>query len=560
MSFRFRVGVIVASLALACGLAALWAGWSAWQRAWAEQTEAQLRVTARQLAAQLAELAALAPEARNRKVEQLGALTGSRVTLIAGDGTVVADSRVPYVHLPLLENHGQRPEVRGALEAGEAFAHRRSVTTGLVTRYLALRVDHQGQPLVVRVAQDHRPLAFPWWVLSLVLLGSLGTGWVAHRLVAWWQGQVYRHLAPWCDLPPDAETPAVAYEADRQFRKWREEAARELSACRQALACLSEGVVLLDREMAVRFANPAAEELLGKLPEGTPLWEHCTHPQILALVGEPKGGGSRHGEVTHQGRTLALTVAPLEHPLLAQALLVRDISPQARFEQARRAFVADLAHELRTPVTVLGGVLQELAEQGAAPGLTEMLARQVQRLSRFAADLEELVRIETGRLDLELAPVQLLKLAQEVAADFAAQAADRGVRVTVVGDEVTVVSDRLRLAQVLANLVDNAIRYNRPGGSVTVRVIPRPEGAQLAVEDTGLGIPEHEIPLVFQRLYRVRRGEGEASGSGLGLAIVKHLVARLGGTVQLSSVLGEGTRVFVGLPAQAPTSAEPPAP
>lgn len=561
MSFRLRVALVAGILAFASGLAVLLLAWLTWQRAWEKNTEAQLRRVVRQMAVQIPQLLVLPPESRNQRVAQLGVLTGSRLTLIAADGTVLADSRIPFNHLALLENHSQRPEVLGALAKGEAWAHRRSATTGLLTRYLALRVDHDGQPLVVRVAQDQRPPEFPHRALLLLLLGGAAVGWAAQRLVAGWKRQVYQHLAPWCDLPADAETPAVAYEADRRFRRLREEAARELSACRQALACLTEGVVLLDRDQTVRFANPAAQTLLGKLAEGSPLWEYCTNPEVLALMdGGGEGSGSRHGEVTHNGRTLALTVVPLDHPVLAFALLVRDTSPQARFEAARRAFVADLAHELRTPVTVLGGILEELRERGNVPQLAEMLSRQVQRLSRFAADLEELVRIETGRLRLELAPVQLLELAREVAADFASQAEAQGVTVAVEGEPVTVVSDRMRLGQVLANLVDNAIRYNRPGGSVTVRVVGRGEGAELLVEDTGLGIPESEIPFVFQRLYRVRRGEGEASGSGLGLAIVKHLVARLGGTVQLASVLGQGTRVWIELPAAAPKNEEPAAP
>ncbi|WP_152543906.1 ATP-binding protein [Thermoanaerobaculum aquaticum] len=559
MSFRFRLALSVAVLAFGVGLVVLFGASSQWERAHRREKEAHLRSAARQLVAQLPELLRVPPETRHRRAGELGALMGLRVTLVAADGTVVADSRVPYAHLPLLENHGQRPEVRRALELGEGSAHRRSATTGVFTWYLALRTEEQGQAWVVRVAEEEGAPSFPWlWLLPLAA-ASAGVGWLAQRLLASWQREIYQHLAPWCELPASAETPAVAYEADRRFRKLKEEATRELEACRQALSRVVEGVVLLDREQVVRFANPAALELLGKLPEGEPLWEHCQNPQLLALVGEGLAGAeSRHGEVTHQGRTLAVTLTSLQHPVLALGLLVRDISPQARFEAARRAFVADLAHELRTPVTVLGGVLEELKDRGVAPELADMLGRQVKRLSRFAADLEELVRIETGRLQLELAPVELLALAREVAADFAPHAQARGVSLAVGGEPVTITTDRLRLAQVVSNLVDNAIRYNRPGGSATVRVAPHQEGAQLVVEDTGLGIPESEIPLVFQRFYRVRRGEAEATGSGLGLAIVKHLVARLGGRVHLASKLGEGTRVTVELPAKA--SSELPAP
>ncbi len=559
MSFRFRLAFTASVLAFALGLVVLLGFFASWEKAGRYKEVFELRTAARRLVPQVPELLQLAPEQRNQRVEQLAAVLGVHVTVLAADGQVVADSRMPYPHVSVLENYGQRPEVQMALAVGEGSTCLRPLSAGLRTCYVALRGEEQGHVWVLRLAKESARSRLPWLWLLLLALGSVGVGWTCRRFLASWERRIYQHLAPWCELPESSEIDAVAFEADRRFRSLMEERNRELDACRQALSRVTDAVVLLDREQVVRFANPAAHELLGKLPEGSPLWEHCPNPQLLALVGEGlSGAANRHGEITHNGRTLAVTVSSLQHPVLVLAILVRDISPQARFEAARRAFVADLAHELRTPVTVLGGVLEELKDRGVAPELAEMLGRQVQRLSRFAADLEELVSIETGRLQLVSSPVELLALVQEVAADFAPMAHARELSLKVEGQPVTVVTDRTRLAQVISNLLDNAIRYNRPEGQVTVTVAAREEGAQLVVEDTGLGIPENEIPLVFQRFYRVRRAEGEAAGSGLGLAIVKHLVARLGGRVHLASKLGEGTQVTVELPAEAPR--EPSAP
>ncbi len=559
MSFRLRLGLAVGLGSLALVLGLLVAGWSSWKGSWQRARDAHLRLATRELAFELPQLLELTREALNRRVGELGLLAGARLTVVAADGTVLADSSVPFEHLPLVENHGTRPEVRAAFERGEGTARRRSATTDRFTRYLALRVASGNGTVVLRAAQEEGRVPFPWLVLVAGAAGASALGWLVSRAVGSRERQVWEHLTPWCNEAPDAEATVVAYEADRRFRELREATTRELAACRHALAQVSEGVVLLDRDKNVRFSNPAVEALLGKLPLGAPFWEACFNPQILELVGT-ETLARRHREVHHQGRTLSVTVAPLEHPVLAVALVVRDLTPQVRFEAARRALVADLAHELRTPLTVLAGVAEELASRNLAPELAPMLSRQVERLSRFAADLEELARIETGRLQLELAPVSLLPLAREVVAELLPFAQRQEVTVAVEGQDVTVVSDRFRLAQVLANLVDNAIRYNRPGGQVRVRVTPTERGARLEVDDTGLGIPESEIPLVFQRFYRVRREEGERAGSGLGLAIVKHLVARLGGQVSLTSTVGEGTRVWVELPSEPPKNGALPSP
>ncbi|MCS7183021.1 MAG: PAS domain-containing sensor histidine kinase [Thermoanaerobaculum sp.] len=558
MRSRLRLAVVVAALTFLLAGSLVVGLWQFGQRRREKAEERQLRTAAAQLVAQLPRLLPLTPELRNRHMEQLGVFLGARVTLVAADGTVLADSHVPFTLLPSVAQYRQKPEFLRAMEVGEAFSRRRSLATGVVSRSLAVRGEVKGEPLVVHLVQEVKRSPFPWWGFLGLLLGAAGVGWVAQFLVAREQAQVHGILAPWCELPREAETSALAYEADRSFRRIQDELRRELEACRQALARVAEGVVLLDRDRAVHFANHAAERLLGPLPLGCYFWERCANPQITALLSEDVApGASRHGEVELHGRTLAVTLEGLAHPLLTHALLVRDISPEVRFEAARRALVADLAHELRTPITVLQGIADELRDRGWVGEPEAMLRRQVDRLSRFARDLEELVQIETGRLVLELVSVDLLSLAQEVVADLAALAQERQVLVTVEGEAVGVVSDRWRLAQVLSNLVDNAIRYNRPKGTVTVRVRRRDGGAELLVEDTGLGIPEADLPLVFQRFYRVRRGEGEGAGSGLGLAIVKHLVARLGGHLHLTSKVGEGTKVWVELPAEPPTSAAP---
>jgi signal transduction histidine kinase len=256
-----------------------------------------------------------------------------------------------------------------------------------------------------------------------------------------------------------------------------------------------------------------------------------------------------HASVTtNAGVELAVRVCPLAHPLFSAAVVLRDVRGERQLERARRALVADLAHELRTPVTVLAGVAEEVRETGGDGELAATLERQVKRLRTFAEELEELAAIEAGHLRLHPEPVDAAAVARQVVAELQPLAAARGVTVRLTGAAAPLRSDPVRLAQVLGNLVDNGIRYNRPGGSVTVEAAPEGDGVRVCVEDTGLGIPEPDLPLVFQRFYRVRRGSEPDAGSGLGLAIVKHLVHALGGTVQLTSREGEGTRVTLHFP------------
>lgn len=478
-------------------------------------------------------------------------LSGLRLTLVGPDGAVLSDSQVPAGLLPRLENHRSRPEVAQALSKGTGKACRRSTTTGRATCYLAQR-GHWGDGVVVARAAWLQPrLAFPWWAAMLVTAGAAVVGAGAGAWFRRWGAQLHRQLSDWTELPASADPEALVRDADRNFRRQREAFQRELAACQQALDLVSEGVVLLDEELNVRFANPAAGKLLAPMGEGTSVLERLPSPELAGLVAQPlEPGASRYGELLLQGRLLAVKVVALGKPRLRLALVVQDLTEKSRFEAARRAFVADLAHELRTPLSVLGGLAEELAGAPVEASWKDMLSRQVQRLSRFARELEELARIETGTLELSLEEVEVLSLAREVVAELARLAAERGVELQVEGEEVRVVTDRLRLAQVLENLVDNAIRYNRPQGSVGVEVRAGSGGVVITVRDTGLGIPEEELPLVFQRLYRGRH-TGEVSGSGLGLALVKHLLARLGGTISLRSRLGEGTEAEVYLPGEA---------
>jgi signal transduction histidine kinase len=514
-----------------------------------------LRRAVEALAPQVERLLALPPVDAEAEVRNWAAASGNRVTLIAADGRVHADSWTTPELLGRLENHADRPEIVAARRGGVGVAHRKSTTTDRPTMYVAHLVGPAERPTgFLRLARQWRPAVLPWSALLIALASALAAGFVAHHLEERRHRAAARHLAGWSELPRDAELESLAEEADRRFRAVREELQREVEVLRAALGEVGEGVILLDGEMRVNFANAAAARLCGvELTAGHALVEAAREPEFLAAVetAQAERRVTHAGVTTTSGVELAVRVCPLAHPLLSAAVMLRDVRGERQLERARRALVADLAHELRTPVTVLAGLAEEMHETGRDGELAATLERQVRRLRVFAEELEELAAIEAGQLRLHRENVDAAAIARQVVAELQPLAAARGVVVRLTASPAPLCTDPVRLAQVLGNLVDNGIRYNRRGGTVTVDTAPEGDGVRVRVEDSGLGIPEADLPLVFQRFYRVRRTSEPDAGSGLGLAIVKHLAHALGGTVQLTSREGEGTQVTLRLPSTA---------
>lgn len=552
MSRRRRPGVVVALVTLAVALTGVAA--------------TAVREHARQRAATVAALtesiAALAPsapvlftesvESADAEIRRWAAASGLRVTLINPDGVVVADSWTLPELLGRLENHRARPEVTAAAAGEVGVGTRLSITTDHPYVYVARLVGPPGNPAgFLRLAREQLPFRIPWGLVLAACTTALAASVAAQS----WEGHRHRrlasHLAGWTDLDSDAEPAALAEEADRHFRTEREALTRELEVVRAALAEVEEGVVLLDTELAVRFANPAAVALLGReLAVGRPLVEAVRAPELLAAVGQAKEGGvATHTSITGAGDVeLAVRACALPHAVLSSAVVLRDTRGERALERARRALVADLAHELRTPLTVLAGLAEELAGENTPSDLVASLERQVQRLQAFAEELEELAAIEAGQVPLHIEPTPVAAAVRQVLADLRPAAEQARVTLEATGADVEIATDPVRFAQIVTNLVDNAIRYNRPGGRVGVAVEDTGGGVRVRVEDTGIGIPAADLPLVFQRFYRVRRGAERRGGSGLGLAIVKHLVRALGGTIQLTSREGEGTEVTLTFP------------
>ena len=330
------------------------------------------------------------------------------------------------------------------------------------------------------------------------------------------------------------------------------------------IAAMGEGVLVVDGSGRVLLANPRLRELFSAPAalEGRSLLEAVRHAEVVdAIESAVAGGVAQVGDVMlgpASERTLRFSVAPFpSRDERAGAVAVfRDVTELRRIEAVRRDFVANASHELKTPLTAIRGFAERLADaelpDATAKHAVEAIVGNAKRLGALVEDLLELSRIESGSVPLRAEPIAAGELVQRLLREL-----DPRLRAGELESEITiegagrVIADRSALEQVLANLLDNAIKYTPAGGRVAVQVRPAPEArVRIEVEDSGLGIPRKDLPRIFERFYRVDPGRSRAlGGTGLGLAIVKHLVQAMGGQVGVESQLGDGSRFWVELPA-----------
>src|SRR5205085_4167976 len=365
---------------------------------------------------------------------------------------------------------------------------------------------------------------------------------------------------------PDARVPEVAQHvvALRAMHEQLDERFAELVREREETAALIEtmtdGVRAADARGAIVTLNRAARRLLGygsddSLPALAGLFhEKAARDLVQALLA---GGDAEPHEVVRGARALLVTGRAL--PNGGALLVIRDVTELRRLEAVRRDFVANVSHELKTPLTSIAGYAETLATEDAGKE-TEPFARTIlnnaHRMQRLVDDLLDLSRIESGRWQPTPEDADVAAIAAEAWTAFADRARDRNVEFTVAASAARgVTADPDALRQIFTNLFDNALRHTPAGGRIKVTVDPAPGGVSVAVADTGSGIAPEHLPRIFERFYRAdpgrSRGEG---GTGLGLAIVKHLVEAHGGRVEARSTVAKGTTVSMFFPDRAAAS------
>jgi two-component system phosphate regulon sensor histidine kinase PhoR len=329
------------------------------------------------------------------------------------------------------------------------------------------------------------------------------------------------------------------------------------------LAAMGEGVLVVDEDRHVVLANPRLRELFAAPAalEGRSLLEAVRDQRIVeALEAALASGDTQLLEVAigpAPERHLRFSVAPFPSATeRAGAVGVfRDVTDVRRGEAARRDFVANASHELKTPLTAIRGFAERLADaelpDTAAKQAVETILGNARRLGAIVDDLLELSRIESGSVPVRAETVAVGELLARLLRDLDPRLRAGELEVEVDAAPLRVRGDRRGLEHVLANLLDNAIKYTPPGGEIVVRVLaPAPDRVRIEVEDTGPGIPRKDLPRIFERFYRVDPGRSrQQGGTGLGLAIAKHWLQAMGGQITVESQLGHGTCFRIDLPA-----------
>jgi two-component system, OmpR family, phosphate regulon sensor histidine kinase PhoR len=336
------------------------------------------------------------------------------------------------------------------------------------------------------------------------------------------------------------------------------------------LGSLQDGVVVLDAEGRALCANAPARTMLamrGAAVSGVALSELVDWPQLEAAVFESRRSAASQsfeglGPGEPQAQHLAVAVsAPDRHGIVVVA--IRDHSRLRQLESLRRDFVANVSHELKTPLAAIQGFVETMIDDPEMPETTrirflERMQRQVQRLATLVTDLLTLSRLDEGA-EAPSEPCDLAALLREVARDLAPFAEQRGVSLQVDAqrEPVWVAAEREALRQVLGNLTDNAVKYTPLGGSVRATLTSDGKEAEFVVVDTGIGLAEEDQERVFERFYRVDKARSrELGGTGLGLSIVKNTVVGLGGSIGVRSRLGYGSTFWAKLPV-VPADQEP---
>jgi signal transduction histidine kinase len=451
---------------------------------------------------------------------------------------------------------------------------RLSASTNEPQLYVAVRDGPPGlavvrvsAPLVSVDALVHAVQRAVWFSGLLLLLAAALVAWLLARVLA---RPMLRIAAAARDIAagrvadfPDVQVPELAHQVDalramhHELERRFDDLRREREESHTLVESLSDGVLAADQRGVIVSANAAARRLLGYGPTESlpPLAELFHDRPHRALMREVLAGTVvERRELDLGDSTVVISARPLEGG--GTLLVLSDVTDLRRLETIRRDFVANVSHELKTPLTAIAGYAETLASEAAEDSDTgrfaEIIVEHTERMQRLVDDLLDLSRIESGGWRPEPEPVDVEPAAREAWRPFVERAAEQRVdfdtSVKDSGGSISVDPEALR--QIFTNLFDNALRHTQPGGRVRVLAAPAGDQVLVRVSDTGSGISAEHLPRIFERFYRVDPGRSrEEGGTGLGLAIVKHLVEAHGGSVSAESELGRGTTVLLTFPA-----------
>ena len=510
-------------------------------------------------------------------VQTMGHATGLRFTVVARDGRVLADSTADPARM---ENHANRPEIAAALQGRPGVDMRKSATLGMDELYATVPTDPVFR--AARPMSDVEELTGGMRMRLLIataiaiMAALVLSRWVAMPLV----GRINEMkrfttalAAGDYSIPFESTGPGELGDLERSLEALRVKLlsmVQIISEDKKKLPAIIDGLpdatLLFSASGRLTAANKAAIGIL-RLPE--PGWdsmkkeEVVREPEILkALDAAMSPGAAPQEPVRLAWRDPEMSLEALclpakdHHGARGAMLLIRDVTRQNRLERVRADFIANMAHELLTPLTAIRGAAETVMDSGdiqdgQSKKFIASILHHSTRLGNILADVSALSMIESGATPPHAAPIDARRPAAEAVALFALEAEKAGLTLRLAQPEapLNIVSDPEKIESILVNLAQNSIRYTPSGGSVTVTVKAAAGGVEYEVADTGVGIPYKDLPRVTERFYRVDPARSrEKGGTGLGLSIVKRLALALGGKLSIESQLGKGTTVRVNLP------------
>jgi len=517
--------------------------------------------------------------------KQLGRSTGARVTVMAPHGFVLGDSERSWDDLLKMDNHIEREEMQTALKGGVGSSIRYSRTLRKEMLYVALPIRITEAPEVMGVIRVALPLIKVHQALALVkrpiLMGS-GVGIFFVVLVGVFLGRYVNRrvrtmaraaaryargdLSQRISIETNDELDMLASSMNKMATALKERIAEieeERAKAEAILDNMAEGAIAVDSDRRVQIVNPSAEKMFGiseKEARNKSLMEVVRAEKLHQMMEEVMLGKSVvNGEVElvhHANRVLRANAVGItqEGGHIRGVLVLHDVSEIRRLERMRQEFVANVSHELKTPLTSIKGFIETLLAGASrdpqrAERFLKLMQEDADRLKRLIDDILDLAGIESKDRPLRSSVLVLADEVRKVAEGLEQQLAEKQIDFKMELDVPPVVADPDKLRQVLINLLENGIKFNRERGQLKVSACALGAHVNVIVEDSGIGIPSEEVSRIFERFYRVDKARSrKMGGTGLGLSIVKHIIEAHGGEVSCESVLGHGSRFIFSLP------------
>lgn len=485
----------------------------------------------------------------------------TRITWIATDGEVLYDNATDET---AMENHADREEVVAALQNGYGESARYSTTLTRRQIYTAIRLS-DGSVVRLSIEQNTfltltlamlQPVAL---ILFLaVILALLLASRLSRRIVEPLnrldldeplKNEGYDEIAPLLRRI-DAQQKEICSQRD-ELKQRR----REFDAVTDGM---QEGLVLLGARSNILSINRAAQSLLGADSDcvGKHIYVICRAPALQALIADAAAGDRGERVIAISGREFSFSVSPVfvHGAVVGMVLLIVDVTEAADAEKMRREFTANVSHELKTPLQTISGCAELLAngmvKAEDTPQFAQQIHKEAQRMTALIEDIIRLSHLDEGAEDMNREKLDLYTAAVGAVQNLQSEAQAVGVKLSLSGESAMLYGIPQLLSVLITNLCDNAIKYNREGGSVSVTVRTEGDAAVLSVADTGIGIPKEDQDRIFERFYRVDKSRSKkVGGTGLGLSIVKHAAKLHGARISLQSTVGEGTTITVRFPA-----------